>query len=246
MNDSARMALEDELESFEAKTGHHVVVYIGGTTGGVPLETWTARTAQSWAVGEKGKDDGAVLFLFMQDHKVRIEVGYGLESTLTDARAARIIADTIVPAMKRGDDDDAVTDGASAMLAAIDPTYQTLPSAVAGDAGNSVVDTVLEIVDRLLSLWQFAILAFIAFVVVMRVYTVRKYGDLIRSEGREAAERDIKTSWLNAFAGSGKGSVKQRLSSFGGSGGGGGGGGGGFSGGSFGGGFGGGGASGSW
>ena len=98
------------------------------------------------AVGAKGKDDGAVLFLFMQDHKVRIEVGYGLESTLTDAPAARIIADTIVPAMKRGDADDAVTDGASAMLAAIDPTYQTLPSTVSSDAGNSASDTVLEVV----------------------------------------------------------------------------------------------------
>jgi uncharacterized protein len=240
------MALEDELQSFEAKTGHHVVVYIGGTTGGVPLETWTARTAQTWAVGQKGKDDGAVLFLFMQDRKVRIEVGYGLESTLTDARAARIIADTIVPAMKRGDVDDAVTDGASAMLAAIDPTYQTLPSTAAGDAGNSVLDPVLEIVDRLLSLWQFAIFAFVAFVIAMHVYTARKYGDLIRSEGREAAERDIKTSWLNAFAGRGKGSVGQRLTGFGALSAGGGGGGGDFSGGSFGGGFGGGGASGSW
>jgi uncharacterized protein len=210
--------------------------------------TWTARTAQAWAVGAKRKDDGAVLFLFMQDRKVRIEVGYGLESSLTDAAASRIISGTILPAMKRGDADDAVTDGASAMLAAIDPTYQTLPTSQP-ETGDSPLDVVLEIVNRLLDLWQFAVLGFIALVLVIHVYTARKYGDLVRSEGRDAAERDIKRSWLNAFAGRGKGSVKSRLTGFGalsagdlGSAGSGGG----FSGGSFGGGFGGGGASGSW
>jgi uncharacterized protein len=247
MNDSARLALEDELESFESSTGHHVVVYIGETTGNVPLETWTARTAQAWKVGEKGKDDGAILFLFMKDRKVRIEVGYGLESTLTDAAASRIIVKNIVPAMKRGDADDAVTDGASAMLAAIDPTYQTLPTTTddSDGTGNSGLDLVLTIVGRLLSIGQFAFYAFIAFVVVMHIYTARKYGDLIVSEGRKDADRDIRASWLNIFVGGRKGSVKDALSGSGGfsddDGGGAG-----FSGGSFGGGFGGGGASGSW
>ena len=98
---TARTALESELESFEATTGHHVVVYIGQTTGDVPLETWTAETASTWKVGQKGKDDGAILFLFMKDHKVRIEVGYGLESTLTDALSKQIIDTVIVPANEK-------------------------------------------------------------------------------------------------------------------------------------------------
>jgi uncharacterized protein len=255
MNDSARLALEDELESFESQTGHHVVAYIGQTTGSVPLERWTARTAQTWKVGEKGKDDGAVLFLFMKDRKVRIEVGYGLESSLTDAAASRIIADTIVPAMKRGDADDAVTDGASAMLTAIDPSFQTLPTTSddSNGADESTLDKVMAIVDRVLSLWQFVICGLIGIVLVMHVYTAKKYNDLIRSEGREGAERDIKASWLNPFAGAGKGSVKHRLTGYGALSVGGGSsfsggesGGEAFGGGSFGGGFGGGGASGSW
>ena len=59
----------------------------------MPLETYTAQSAHEWKIGRKGHDDGAVLFLFMRDHKVRIEVGYGLEGSLTDADSKRIIDD---------------------------------------------------------------------------------------------------------------------------------------------------------
>jgi uncharacterized protein len=136
LSQDTRTALENELESFESKTGHHVVVYIGQTTGNIPLETWTAQTAQTWKVGQKGKDDGAILFLFMQDHKVRIEVGYGLEGTLTDAASSQIIANTIVPAMKSGNVDAAVTGGVAAILNTITPDYKTLQPAPAADAGS--------------------------------------------------------------------------------------------------------------
>ena len=74
------------------------------------METWTGETADHWKIGRRGHDDGAVLFIFMQDHKVRIEVGYGLESSLTDADSHRIIQDVIVPRMKAGDVDDAVVE----------------------------------------------------------------------------------------------------------------------------------------
>jgi len=95
-------ALESELRAFEHATGHQVVVSIADTTGGVSLETYTAQTAHAWRIGRKGKDDGAVLFVFVQDRKVRIEVGYGLESALTDAASDQIIQTVIVPRMRAG------------------------------------------------------------------------------------------------------------------------------------------------
>ncbi len=81
---------------FRTATGHQIVVWIGNSTGDVPLETWTVEPRDQWKVGRKGYDDGAMLFVFMKDHKVRIEVGYGLEGKLTDATSSRIINDAIV------------------------------------------------------------------------------------------------------------------------------------------------------
>jgi len=117
---STQKRVEDELEAFERKTTDQVVVWIGDSTGDTPLEDWTVKAAQKWGIGQRGKDNGVVLFLFVKDRRVRIEVGYGLEATLTDATSARIENDTIEPAMRSGNPDEAVTDGVAAILHAID------------------------------------------------------------------------------------------------------------------------------
>jgi len=117
---STRDQVEAELEAFARKTTDQVVVWIGESTGDTPLEEWTVKAAQSWGVGQRGKDNGVVLFVFMKDRKLRIEVGYGLEATLTDATAAQILSDSIEPAMRRGDPDAAVTSGVAGILHAID------------------------------------------------------------------------------------------------------------------------------
>jgi hypothetical protein len=67
------------------------------TTADVPLEDYTINAFTAWKVGRKGLDDGLVLFVFPQDRKLRIEVGYGLESSVTDAAASEIIRDVITP-----------------------------------------------------------------------------------------------------------------------------------------------------
>jgi uncharacterized protein len=123
LSESARASLENELHAYETATGHQIVVWIGQTTGDVPLETWTGETADHWKIGRRGKDDGAVLFLFMQDHKARIEVGYGLEGALTDADSFRIINQVIRPKMRANDVDGAVSDGVASMLKTITPSY---------------------------------------------------------------------------------------------------------------------------
>jgi uncharacterized protein len=123
LSENARASLENELHAYESATGHQIVVWIGQTTGDVPLETWTGETADHWKIGRRGKDDGAVLFVFMQDHKARIEVGYGLEGALTDADSFRIITQIIRPKMRANDVDGAVSDGVAAMLKTITPSY---------------------------------------------------------------------------------------------------------------------------
>ncbi|MGB8151604.1 MAG: TPM domain-containing protein, partial [Candidatus Cybelea sp.] len=128
LSENARASLENELHAYESATGHQIVVWIGQTTGDVPLETWTGETADHWKIGRRGKDDGAVLFLFMQDRKARIEVGYGLESALTDAASYRIITNVIRPRMRANDVDGAVSGGVAAMLKTITPSYSGVPA----------------------------------------------------------------------------------------------------------------------
>ena len=113
------VALDARLRAYENATGHQVLVYVAPTTGDTPTEDWTVRTFARWKVGRKGLDDGLILFMFRIDRKVRIEVGYGLEQTVPDATAARIIRDTIAPQLKAGHPDAAVTAGVDQILGTV-------------------------------------------------------------------------------------------------------------------------------
>lgn len=229
-----RSALENELAAYEKATGHQVIVWIGQTTGDVPLETYTTTTADHWKIGRKGHDDGAVLFLFMQDHKIRIEVGYGLEGKLTDAAAFRIINDEIRPRMRDGDVDGAVTAGVAAMLTTITPSYAvSMATPSPGPTEVTMPPAVGALIFGVIAMGMVLVFA----VIVGNIVTSIRYGYLVMREGSTKARKDMRGWWL--FGGGMGGS-------YGGGGwsSGGGGFGGGFSGG--GGGFGGGGASGGW
>lgn len=117
---AARAALDVRLEAYEHATGHQVVVWIGKTLQGAPLDDWAVRTFAAWQLGRKGKDDGIALFVLADDRKIDIEVGYGLEDKVPDATASRIIRDVMAPRLRAGDRDGAVTAGADAILAAIE------------------------------------------------------------------------------------------------------------------------------
>jgi uncharacterized protein len=116
---TTRDAVNGQLAEYYRTTGHQFIVYIGQTTGDTPLEDWTIHAFTNWKVGRKGLDDGLALFIFMRDHKIRIEVGYGLEGQLTDARASQIARTVIATHLKEGDVDGAVTAGVNALIAAV-------------------------------------------------------------------------------------------------------------------------------
>lgn len=118
LSPSARASVDAQLEAYERQTGRQVIVYVGVTTGGIPIEEWAVRAFESWGVGKKGKDDGAALFIFAQDQALRIEVGYGLEGDVPDAVANRIIQEVMLPKIQAGDHDGAVRAGVAAVLRA--------------------------------------------------------------------------------------------------------------------------------
>lgn len=128
-------ALDQRLEAYSRQTGHQVIVYIGGSTEGYPIEEFAAKAFQSWKVGRRGLDDGAVLFIMADDRAVRIEVGYGLEGVLPDITAGRIVNDVLIPKIRAGDADGAVSDAVSAILAAI--SGEAAPPQESGRPGKS-------------------------------------------------------------------------------------------------------------
>jgi uncharacterized protein len=119
LSPALRQSLDQRLRATQEGTGHQVLVWIGDSTGGEPLEDYTVRAFAAWKVGRKGLDDGLVLFIFAKDHKVRLEVGYGLEGQVPDILASQIIRETILPALQRGDADGAVQAGVARLLKAI-------------------------------------------------------------------------------------------------------------------------------
>jgi uncharacterized protein len=119
--------LESQLEAYERATGHQLAVLVVPSLEGDPIEDFTLRVVESWKLGKKGKDDGVLLFVAVQDRKIRIEVGYGLEGDLPDALVSRIIRDVMTPAFRQGDLAFGISRAASAIAAATGGQGEALP-----------------------------------------------------------------------------------------------------------------------
>jgi len=119
MSPGAASSLDARLDQYARGTGHQLIVFIGTTTGDAPIEDWAVRAFEKWKVGRKGIDDGLALFIMSADRKLRFEVGYGLEGDVPDVIASRIINEVMVPRIRAGDQDGAVTAGMDAVMGVI-------------------------------------------------------------------------------------------------------------------------------
>jgi uncharacterized protein len=109
-------ALEAQLEKFEQETGHQIAVLTIPSLEGDSLEDFSIRVAESWKIGKKGFDNGAILLVARDDRRLRIEVGYGLEGVLPDAIASRIIREAITPRFRSGDYTGGIEAGVDSIL----------------------------------------------------------------------------------------------------------------------------------
>ena len=117
--------LNRTLENFERQSSNQIVVAVfPKMESDSSVEDYSVRVARSWQVGQKNKDNGAVLFVFVQEHKMFLQVGYGLEGVLPDALCKRIIAEQIAPRFKAGDFDSGLAAGVQAILAATKGEYK--------------------------------------------------------------------------------------------------------------------------
>jgi uncharacterized protein len=112
--------LEQKLADFESRKGAQIAVLLVASTQPEEIEQYSIRVADAWKLGRKKVDDGALLILAKDDHKLRIENGYGLEGVLTDAASNRIIEETMVPLLRQGQYFAAISAGVDQMMRLID------------------------------------------------------------------------------------------------------------------------------
>ncbi|MGO9585811.1 MAG: TPM domain-containing protein [Limisphaerales bacterium] len=151
--------LNQTLENFERQSSEQIVVAVfPKMQSDSSIDDYAVRVFRSWQVGQKDKNNGAVLFVFVQDHKMFLEVGYGLEGVLPDALCKRIIDEQIAPRFKAGDFDGGLTAGVQAILAATRGEYK--------GTGTTVAEHLEHLIQAFPAIFAIAILILIILVFI--------------------------------------------------------------------------------
>lgn len=128
----ARSRIESSLAAYDAQTSTEIVIVTFRSLEGGSLEDVSMRLAEKWKIGKKKKDNGVILIFALEERVVRIEVGYGLEGTITDAVSSSIIRTVIAPKFRTGDYDGGTADAVNALMKAAAGEY----TADASDGGE--------------------------------------------------------------------------------------------------------------
>jgi uncharacterized protein len=154
-------ALTQRLKDLETRKGSQVAVLIVPTTEPETIEQFSIRVAEAWKIGRKKVDDGALLVVAKNDHRLRIEVGYGLEGALPDVTSRRIIDEIIVPKFRTGDFAGGISSGVDRIIRVIDgePLPAPQPQASHDAAPDGLFDFIFS---------PFGFLFYVAVAAVMR------------------------------------------------------------------------------
>jgi uncharacterized protein len=142
LSPAARESLEAKLEAHEQATTNQVVILTVPSLDGESIEGFATRVFDDWQLGQAGQDNGVLVIVAPNDRRMRIEVGYGLEGTLTDLQSARIIRDRMTPPFRDGRYDDGITAGVDAIVATLEgrADAEGPPAQAASSKGNRFFD----------------------------------------------------------------------------------------------------------
>jgi uncharacterized protein len=127
---AVREQLNQQLQAHEQTTGEQLVVVTLPDLQGTDIADFGYQLGRHWGIGQKDKNNGALLIIARDERRLRIEVGYGLEDRLTDAQSSVIINQVITPAFKTGNFSKGISDGVAAMLVVLGGNPLDEPSTV--------------------------------------------------------------------------------------------------------------------
>lgn len=138
--------LERELAALEQRESTQIVLLTLPSLEGDSMESFGIRLAEAWKIGQKGRDNGAILIISRDDRKIRIEVGRGLEGLLTDLVSGQIIRNEIAPRFKAADYDGGVAAGIAAIAKAVSGEFKAeAPTSKARRHGPAPVTLILAV-----------------------------------------------------------------------------------------------------
>ncbi len=127
--------LEAILRAYEVKTTNQIVVAIFPSLEGESIEDFSIRLAEKWKAGQKGRDNGVIFLIFANDRKMRLEVGYGLEGALPDAKAGQILSSVVAPYFSESDFERGILAGVDAIIEATQEEFKANDSGGNQEAG---------------------------------------------------------------------------------------------------------------
>ncbi len=137
LNDGTRRSITERLKAHEERTGDQIAVLTVPSLEGENIEEYAVKVFESWKLGKKGKDNGVLIIVAPKDRRMRIEVGYGLEGTLTDLAAGRIVRNVMTPRFKTGDYNGGIDAGVQAILDLLEKGEAPSGEGSAGGVGKT-------------------------------------------------------------------------------------------------------------
>lgn len=139
LDDETRDSLTGKLAALEARTSRQLIVVTIPSLGGYEISDYGYQLGRAWGIGQKKLNNGALLIVAPSEHRVRIEVGYGLEPILTDALSAVIIQNQVLPHFRKGDFNGGVVAGTDALIEqlSLDPSEAEKRAAAAAQARHN-------------------------------------------------------------------------------------------------------------
>lgn len=141
LSESEQVTLEAKLKRFEEAKGSQIAVLLVPTTQPDEIEQYSIRVVDEWKVGRKSVDDSVLILIAIDDRKMRIEVGYGLEGAIPDLYAKRIINETLTPKFKQGDFAGGIAAATDQIIGLIDG--EPLPAPSKKNVGASQLEDLL-------------------------------------------------------------------------------------------------------
>jgi len=200
ISQESRADITAKSQALEQKSGIQLVVATVKSLEGGDIETYANELFRAWKLGQEQKNNGVLLLVAPNEHKVRIEVGYGLEGTLTDALSSVIISSAVVPQLKSGDFSEGIDRGVDGIISVLNgdtADWQPQPQSLLRSDEPGALNTLLPI----LGFFAVALILWLIIAGISRLVSGPS-GHYVTRNGKKVFVRDRSSSWSSSSSSS--------------------------------------------